>query len=397
MRQYFQETVSVASTLLLVFSLVHIHFSRIGFMVISSPLFTIASFLFLTLGIQKKLKRYFFLLGIFLSLGLYSYNSFLPFPLLIIASMIFLLAFKKIDLQNFTYFILPFILLSFPLVHLILTKPEFYFSHHVHYSPVPLNENLLPWTSKFQQFFYNGLHNLKNYFRGGQLDKIDAFGKYPSIDSICALLSLIGIILFLKKRSIERYCFVFVFLGTLMTVFLYTGHVHRRLLLITPLFYFFIGGVFEFINSRKLIRYCGLVFIGFYAYLNMERYFYEFRRSEFTRFVFCSDLYSSIKKIMEVKGKSISELIQYSDRWSCHYETVRFLMKDYTCIDKSDEFKGQVSTSEVELNDKNALLIMGKYFNSYNFERYENINYEKYQIINYEFSSDPVALIYIRK
>ena len=87
-RVMFGRTLGTFAAILLALGLWHLHFSRIGFMVISWPLMELVTLLFLFLGIKTRRWLFFGLAGLAFGAGIYTYNAYpifaLPFGVFIV-------------------------------------------------------------------------------------------------------------------------------------------------------------------------------------------------------------------------------------------------------------------------------------------------------------------------
>ena len=132
LRIFFDKLSSFLAALAFSLSLMHIHYSRTGFLSISASFFQVLSLLFIFYARKYKKITYIIFGAIFTGLGMYSYTPFIIFPptiILLLIIDIFINKFSHFDIKKLLIFVVVFIAISIPLLNVIILQPNFYFSH----------------------------------------------------------------------------------------------------------------------------------------------------------------------------------------------------------------------------------------------------------------------------
>lgn len=353
LRIFTERKSAILTTVAFNFSLFHLSYSRIAFMLISAPFFQLISLILFLYGKKTKKYSFFMLSAIFTGLGIYSYNAFILFPLTLFLMLIFDIIRKKssYDFKKFIFFSIFFSIVTFPLIKIILTKPTFYFSHHKLYSilnkpEVKEEKELL---KKIKLIFINGINNTKYFFFGEKIDYVDAFGKYQSFNKFYLILFLLGLIISLVKKEKYSLFFLFSMAFFIFGNFLTFEGVYRRQILNLVNFFYFFNLAINYICQKFKKKYNFLIFsfftvvILFLSKKNLELYFNHYPFDPETKFVFCKELTQTSLKLKSLYEPPIPVFF-FSSRWSCNYETVRFLIPQLNCQDLSEEFREQEYT-----------------------------------------------------
>jgi hypothetical protein len=224
----------------------------------------------------------------------------------------------------------------------MITKPDFYFHHHMVISVMGQSKASL--SDKLKLIKNDGIeHNLYHFFIGNKIDSVDAFGKYYTFNIFALLFFCTGVIISLVKRRKSHMFFLFSLLFFLMPCILTSGGIYRRSVLTIVLLYFFFAVSLNFLLNEvwkkyKIINFSLLVFlILFTSYTDMKIYFLNTQRDVETKVVFCSELTRTCLFLNEIADKD-SKILFFSSRWSCKYEIPRFINYDKHFEDRSAEF-----------------------------------------------------------
>jgi len=369
MRYFFSKTVSFFTSLAFSFSLYHIHFSRIGFMLISAPVFEISSLICLLYSIKTRKWMYMLIAGITAGMGMYSYNTFILFPLSIMVFLLFAPQDKiKKRMQNLILFCSGWIFLSIPLLWTMLTKPEFYFQHHRAISLFSSPEFLEQKTALLKAIFLLKQipSNYYHFFSGRLIDYVDGFGAFYSFDYFTLLLLFIGIGIAIYYRHVFGLFALFsILLTTISLVFTING-IYRRQILSLIYIYWFLGFTYSKIeqlknqNLRHILELIMIFTIIIFAYINLQTYFVNFAQSHHSQSTFYNQLVQ-VSSILNTSSRS-ERILFYSNRWSCKYETLQFLLENQNCTDKSDEFS-LPDEHIIELDTTTSIVLLGSYKN----------------------------------
>lgn len=365
LRLFFRRFSSFVTSCALCFSLMHIHYSRTAFFLITTLVFQISSLIFLFLGTRRKNYWHIGFAAIFAGLGMYTYNSFVLYPAtvaLFLALRVFASRFNKFSIYAFLLFIFVFILTGSGLFKLIYEKPDFYLGHFktysiANYKPIRDETDNL---KKLSGIAANGLTKVSTFFVGRQLDFADGYGKYRSFNIAYLVFFALGLFVVIKKRN-EEFLFV---VGSLFLIilssFLTIEGTYRRIILTLPYLYFlmaaFISLAFQKSKNRFLvISIVSIVIIC--SAINLYTYFVMFAGDIEAKWVFADDL-ARTAEFMQKYNPS-TEFLFYSSRWSCNYETVRFIAPDITCYDRAHEF-GTYSLQKSP-HKSTAFVLIGNY------------------------------------
>ncbi|MDO8497300.1 MAG: glycosyltransferase family 39 protein [bacterium] len=355
-RLFFNKSVSFILTLAFGFSLFHLHFSRLGFMVIASPLFTELTILFLYLYEKKKHLLYFFSSAVALGTGMYSYNTFILFVGIVLAYVVAKSFTSSERIYRPTYLIMyisVFLIIAFPLVTLIVLKPNFYFGHHYTVSIFNSNKYLVaPLWEKINIILQNSATKIFHFIFGGRPDGVDGYGAYHNLNVSYLVLFLIGILIVLRSK---RAIYLLMGISTILIILLNSLTIdgdYRRNLLILPFIFIIVGIAVQYIYSSFPIRkkhFIFLIMLGLVvieSMINLYTYFYKMPSYNNTEFVFKPDQVETLLAAQKLL-RTNEPVYFYSQIWSCQYETVRFLYGNRRCIDKSLEFTSTQACSDI--------------------------------------------------
>lgn len=345
LRLFFHRPVSILTSFAFAFSLYHLHFSRIAFMLISAPFFQLLALIFFFAGERKKNLCFIAASGIMTGLGMYSYNSFLLFPITLVGYIVWKLIKSKcsvLEMNTSLVFLGIFFVMSVPLLTTVITKPNFYFSHYkavsVFNSRAMKSERNI--SGKFRFFVENGVNNIKHYFLGKKVDGADAFGKQYNYNALYLVLFSIGIIMSMIGKKKGSAFFVISLLFFLSTGFFYLDGIYRRQILSIVYIFYFMGISINYILTKTrqnlyTVTYCILLAVIIIAsFQNLHYYFIRFPAEPESYFTFAKDLTDTMK-IVKTVNKSNNTIVLFSSRWGCKYETIRFLMPETACEDGS--------------------------------------------------------------
>ncbi len=349
LRQSFSKSISILATIALCFSLYHLHYSRIAFMLISAPVFQIIAYW----GIfkwrnNKNALKYLIISAIATGLGIYTYNSFVLFPLSIF-SFFTLIAirekFNKKLLHQVSLFTIIFAIISFPLIKIIIFQSDFYFQHYNMYSTTNhLSSSPDSFIEPSLTFVKNGLINVYKFFTGYSIDYVDGYGTWNTFSYTFLLFMILGIIHVIRHPTEKNLFILFSLLIFISPLFLTTEGTYRRpILSMVPLFYCLALGVYSILSNKiakkyktlSMILVSGILIIE--SIININLYFTKFSKDYTTKWIFTYTLTEASKRIPALSNKD-TIILFYSNRWSCQYETSRYLFNTSTCENRSHEF-----------------------------------------------------------
>lgn len=380
LRLFFNKRTSLLTVIAFNFSLIHIHYSRISYNVIYVPLIQLISLIFFILY-RKKGKSFLIILSaIFSGLGFHCYHVFILFPFSIIIILVFDVCLRKfsiLKIKQLFLFIIFFILISFPILKVMVFQPDFYFSHVKTYNA--LNKSVIKNKSdlieKSKLILKNGFENLSFFVWGGKVDFVDAFGKYYNFNKSYLILFFFGICLsFIKKKRLDYFMLFSLIFFLTPTFFTFEGTYRRSVLTLIYFYYFFAVAIEWIISKVKNGRQIIIIFlltivIAAESFVNLITYFNFFPYENESKFVYTYELTEAGLMINQMIDEK-TNILFFSSRWSCKYETLRFINNDRICEDRSKEFgnfdltvKSHSNVLFVLLN--NYILLFGEIKNRY--------------------------------
>lgn len=362
-RQFFGSFSSYWATFTLTLSLYHIHYSRIGFMLISAPVFQLLTLIFLTFWIKKQKNIYAIVAGIVLGLGLYTYNTFIFFPFMIPFFLVSFLSIKKLAnrWRGLLLFILTFIVISYPLIRVVLFDSDYYFSHAKTVSSISKISTEGITLSEIHSLNKDFLTRTYDFLNGHNLDYGDGYGSSSSFNYIVLFTILFTVIyvLFTKKRK-HSFAVVSLLICLLPLYLTVDGLYRRQIIGIIFLYYLFAVFIQLIINKSDQFKttariYISIILLAIASYSAMY-YFKDYPKDTDAKYIFA---YTLTKTAYEIKSRYPNEHYAfYSQRWSCKYETLIFLLKN-TCDNYSREF-GEFKEPQ-ELNNIKMFVFLDSY------------------------------------
>ena len=345
-------TLATFAAILLALSLWHLHYSRIGFMVISWPLMELVTLLFLFLGVKTGRWAFFGLAGLALGAGIYTYNAYpvfaLPFGLVVVW-----LAWRNRgqDLVRFATRVALMLglalLAALPMILYAADSNNSYLSHHRGLSILETDD----WES-------GGLLDradilvdatgdfLSAAFWSGAPDGADGAGDQAMVDRVSLVLMIAGLAIFIWRwREPGRVAVLLMVALLPFATIITTNGTFRQSLGVVPFLAVLAAAPLAlWWDSAKGLplpwrnaSYAGIALIvASVGYLNLNFYFNEFPDTSIARFTFGEPLTDASVYMHDLAGDPY--VYFYSGRWSFNYETRRFLAADREGEDRSNEF-----------------------------------------------------------
>ena len=351
----FGRWVAIFGTVALTFAYWHLYFSRISFMIISMPL-VIALASLATLWAMRSAKKWpWFIAGLVLGAGVYSYNGYLLFPVAVAVVLAVQLALRRkqwrVLLTRYALMAAGFALIALPLIQFVVQSPDFYFSHarQVSFTRDPGFTDAENAGQKAEFFIKRAWGAYGQLFRHLQVDYSDALGARGLLDPVLAVLAYLGLVVALVRwRSPPHLLAALAVIAGMVAVVL-TGSNWgelRRSFIAVPFVYGLSGvAAMEIVlagkrwlgdaGQRVAVAGVALSLVAVIGW-NSSYYFGDLVHRDVTRWVFVSDLVDSLDAAhrVDMPGK----VYFYSGRWSYNYETRLFLYPQTPGVDRSREF-----------------------------------------------------------
>ena len=352
----FGRWVALFGTVALTFSYWHIFFSRSGFMLISMPLVTTLAAAALVVSVRSKKRWTWFVAGIILGLGAYSYNGYVVF---LAVAGVFLATVMVLGRENLRHYVrgsallgLGFLISAFPLIQLAVSDPEFFFQHHRFASFVqdPTYIDARTLGSKIGFFAERVWDAATVPLRHPEIDYVDGLGGRGTLDPILGLLAYAGLIISVAKwRSPPHLLMALSFVLGLCGIVLGVENVGelRRTFVVVP-FVYGLAGIAAIEGGKWLARSFGkprgelvagavvAVILVVAVAINTWTYFGKIVNEDHIKWVYAADLVDALHLAHMPEQPGI--IYFYSGRWTYDYDSRKFLYPDTEGVDRSREF-----------------------------------------------------------
>ena len=351
-RVMFDRPLAVFAAIFLAFGLWHLHYSRIGFMVISWPLMELLTLLFLFWGLKTGRWLYYALAGLAFGAGIYTYNAYPVFIAPVALIIVWLgLRHRREEMLAFAARIALMagmtLFAALPMILYATDSDHDYLIHHRGVSILESDE----WTTgdladKGQLLFDRTRNFVTSAYWNGEPDGADGAGTEAMVDRLSVLLLILGAAIFLWRWRQPAAVAVLVMVALLpFASVLSFNALFRRSLGIVPFLAVLAAAPLALWWDRatlmsfswRIVSYTGIaVVIAVVAYLNLNTYFGEFRDAPIARFTFGQELTEASEYMASLPGEPY--VYFYSERWGFNYETRRYLAANVEGEDRSGRF-----------------------------------------------------------
>ena len=360
----FGRWVALFGTIALTFSYWHLFFSRTGFMVVSMPLMTTLAAAAILLALRSSTRWSWFIAGILVGLGIYSYNGYLAFLVIVAVFLAAVLVLGRDNLRTYAvgmaFLAIGFVVSALPMLRVMYLEPDFYFQHHRTVSVLrePKFQEARSVGEKAGYFAGRAWDAAMLPLRYPKADGVDGFGERGAVDPVTGLLAYIGLAIAVARWRSPPHLFLAVAfvlgLGVLVVGLEDLGEM-RRTLIIVP-FVFGLAGVAVVEIGRAVVRTAGaksgrIAYVGGAAILavvmtwNTWTYFGQIVHEERLNWVYAVDLVEALDTAHEFEDPG--RIYFYAARWRYDYEIRRFLYPDTPGVDRSKEF-GEFSLEKTD-------------------------------------------------
>jgi hypothetical protein len=367
-REYEEPMFAACAAALLAGSLWHLHGSRVGMMFVSCSTFLMAGLWAQAVAMRRQTWLAAAAAGLVVGLGVYSYNAYpTALPLYAIP---FLYAFSSVKTARertrlclrTAVFALAALVAASPLIAYAARDPAFFFRHHkqvsVFSSPQWLSDDWAARTALLAErsrFWFEGL------FVQGRFDSGDGYGVagFPLVDPITGCLAGVGLVLAVARwrRPLSMLMIAAGPLLSLGAVLTAGPGAFRRTISLAPFIAMLaalpLAGLYRAgaqWSERRRTKAPELAAVAVVAALvamavahDLRAYFGPVAKDRQLRWVFARELRRASEFLADIpKG---TRVYFFSERWSCHYETRRYLAPGIDCVDRSRRFGGIHSRS----------------------------------------------------
>ena len=355
LRLGFGRWVALFGTTALTFSYWHLHFSRLGFGLISLAFVATLAAAALLWAMRSKWRWTWLLAGACLGLAPYTYFAY-PFFIAAEAAMLaaYLLLHKeapRAKLNSLALFAAGALIVAWPVVALILDSPDKYFVRMLGGS-VANHQEFSESDSAFENAEFlaqRAGYALKYLYANTRRDAVDGTGGRGALDFGAALLAYIGLFVSIKRWRSPPHLFaalaLFFALLTLVVTEPSSGAMRRTIIAIP--WVFALAGIGALSVSDTLRRHFGqwgraaaataaaaVLLLG--ANWNLNYYFNELPQSSTFQFTFPHYYLEALDTANAFDDPGT--IYYYSGQRTFSYETIRFLYAQNRGIDRSHEF-----------------------------------------------------------
>ena len=355
LRLGFGRWVALFGTTALTFSYWHLHFSRLGFGLISLAFVGTIAATALLWAMRSRSRWPWLLAGACLGLVPYTYFAYPFFMAAVAAVLVYYMLLHKEDLRgkltSLALYAAGSLIVAWPVVSLILDSPDKYFVRMLGGSVGNYQEYSEADTAwENVQFLAQRAWYALNYLLSNpRRDAVDGSGGKGALDLGTALLAYFGLFLSIKKWRSPPHLFaalaLFFALLTLVVTEPSSGAMRRTIVAIPWVFGLAgIGAVFIADTLRRHFGKWGravataavaavLLFGGFW---NLRYYFVELPQSSTFQFTFPQYYLEALDAANAFDNPGT--IYYYSGQRSFTYETIRFLYAQNRGTDRSREF-----------------------------------------------------------
>ncbi len=355
LRLGFGRWAALFGTTALTFSYWHLHFSRLGFGLISLAFVAALAAITLLWAMRSQWRWTWLLAGACLGLAPYTYFAY-PFFMAAEAVMLayYLLLHKEAlrgKLTSLALFAAGSLIVAWPVVSLILDSPDRYFVRMLGGSVgkyQEFSEADGAWES-MEFLARRAGYALKFLFSNTRRDAVDGSGGKGALDLGTALLAYLGLFVAIKRWRSPPHLFaalaLFFALLTLVVTEPTSGAMRRAIVAIPWVFGLAgIGAVFiadtlrrHFGNRGRAVAAAAAAAVLLVGGLwNLNYYFVELPQSSTFQFTFPQYYLEALDAANSFDDPGT--IYYYSGRRSFNYETIRFLYAQNRGIDRSREF-----------------------------------------------------------
>ncbi|RYX82380.1 glycosyltransferase family 39 protein [bacterium] len=357
----------------------HLHYSRIGFPLISWPLCALLMIWGALEAAKHKQARWWCVAGVLTGLGIYSYNAHIMCMLALGAWMLFFVARERETpiarrLGWLLAFISSVIVTAMPMLLYAFNPSNGYFKHSqavsIFTAPNSGWAELHRFGSKFGYLSARYIDVWNNLGFNSRIDSVDGIGVVPPVPAMMMLLAALGLLWGWKSKrgnliQISLFFAIIMPIGPTITI----EGLNRRVFAIAPLLAFLaavgIIAIYRWAQRRTwkgvfkrektpvgqvpsvVVGCLVLLFIGITGQ-NLYNCFVISLPSDSVKWTYGQEMVAVCRYLNTLPPDA--HVYFYSRRWSKNYETRVFLARDVHIEDRSTQF-GDSGDFSLELDD----------------------------------------------
>jgi 4-amino-4-deoxy-L-arabinose transferase-like glycosyltransferase len=364
-REYEGRCFALCAAGLLAGSLWHLHASRIGMMFVSCATMLTAGLWLQAVALRKPSPLFAALAGLVAGLGVYSYNAYPTATPLYAIPFLYAAAAaprgeRRVVGGKLVLFAATALLAALPLIVFAANDLDGYFRHHRQVSVFSAEKwTGGDWPARLAMLRERARFWLEGLFVDGNFDAGDGFGAgdIPLVDPLTTGLAAVGVVVaaIRWRRCLSGLLLAappLISLGALLTD---GPGAFRRTIALSPFVamlaattlvtaYRLAARWSERRDSRMARATAAIAvaaLVATAAWSGASTYFGPFVNHRLLRWVYAPELRTASEYLAGVPAGT--RVYFFSERWSCQYETRRFLAPDVECVDRSRRF-GKVTS-----------------------------------------------------
>jgi 4-amino-4-deoxy-L-arabinose transferase-like glycosyltransferase len=387
----FNRTVAAFAALLLCVMTWHLHLSRTGFMVSAWPFIEVAVLFALFVGLRRRSLALMAVAGLLAGLGIYSYNAYLLFLPVPVVPFLWLVVAPRAHLDR-RWLAAGFVLFGGAALFVAVPMIDYVFNHgdtyHFHQRQVSVTHSEA-WKGagaggKADLLWDRAQEWERGIVQGGRPDLGDGLAApgHPVLDVVTLVLALVGLAMTVIEVRRAEYatvlaaCAILPF-GAILTI---EDGLFRRTMGLTP-FVAVLAALplawsweqaLRLSDRRRYVLAASIAaLLTFTVVHNVYDYFGPVQRSGTIAFVYPFEEDDASHYIAGLPEGTL--VYFYSDRWSVHYETRRFIAPEASGIDRSREFRnfpfvddGSPLNFDADRSQDVAFVFLGDYLGDFN-------------------------------
>jgi len=347
----------------------HFHLSRTGYMVASWPLVMLATCIVLTYALRTRAHPGLSLAAGFLAgLGIYTYNAY-PLTFALYAAMFVLAKIREPSdryLARATIFAVAVSTAVVPMILYAVENPQQYFNRASGLMIFTSEEWLAAahWWERVALIIAELGKFVVGLLAGGRPDFGDGLSSpgFPPINPLISIAAAVGFVLAWHRRFdwACAVCCAAVLIfpwGAILT----TGNGDfRRTLALAPFIAFLAALPLGALWHSKRYQWTAALgaILALSAAVDILRYPASLKTEE-AEHVFAPELRLFAEQVVTLPAGT--QVNFFSDRWSVHYETLRFLAGDLDARDRSREFRAAEDGAWGDVTPPAAFFFLGRY------------------------------------
>ena len=339
-RLHFGRSTAIIAATMMAVSYWQVFYSRSGFMVASFPLATALAAAGVLTALRSERPWVWPLGGGLVGLGIYSYNAYLGFVVVVLAfiGLVALIARDRLLLPRLVLMAVGAIIAAYPMIQFAQTNTFTYLQHprfaaitnDLEFQQSSMGEKVRQLAGRLRTALLLPLTYSK-------VDYGDGFGYRGALDGVTALFAYAGLVVAVRRwRSPPHLLAALAFVLGLCAIVPFTDGEMRLILGVGP-FAFVLAALALDAVARQLgpaRRHALVGVVGVIVVMNVTIYFTDIVEQDNLPWIYASDLVAALDTS---HAEDPGLVYFYSPRWEFDYATRQFLYPDTEGVDRSRE------------------------------------------------------------